>query len=245
MAYFKDLSDYVYATGAIRPGTKAVGWLAQGHAFPTKAPDDNTLDALWLYCSISVAQTRGIHSCEFCPIGTARCFERNGQRLSLGTSEIRVFSQDGGIYAAPTLIYHYIGVHQYKPPDGFLQALREGHGPPKKEYFDALTRLNLEWNETARGAPKDRVLLHTFTDPEGRDYLEQIGTRSDIKRSGLKLSEGLMVPFYRPDFRSDSSGESIEDYLLFEGTVHRDTEKGQWFTIIDPKSYRRESDLLR
>ncbi len=193
MAYFGDLSDYAYAPGFVRPGTKAVGWLARGHAFPTMTVDEEVPDLLWLFCSISVVQTRGLHDCEFCPTHSVRCFERNGQRLSLGSAEIRVFSPEGAIYAAPTLIYHYVAVHHYKPPDEFLQALR---------------------------------------------------TLWDIERTGLKLREGLMVPFYRPDFHSDSNGESIEDYLLFEGAVHRDTERGQWYTIIDQKTYHRESVLL-
>src|SRR5262245_54271669 len=191
MAYFEDLSDYVYAPGGIRPGTKAVGWLAHGHSFPAMTPDEEVLDLLWCYCSISVIQTRGIHDCEFCPSRSACYFERNGQRLFLGTAEIRVFSRDGRIYAAPTLIYHYMAVHHYKPPDEFLHALREGPRPPRQEYFDILAKLNLEWNKTGRGAPKSRVLLHACADAEGRSYLEQIGTLSDIKRTGLTLSEGL------------------------------------------------------
>src|ERR1044071_2152082 len=103
MAYFEDLSDYVYAPGLARPGTKAVGWLASGHGFPTMSPDKEVLALLWLYCSISVAPTRGVHDCEFCPGCCAYRAERNGERLLLGTAEIRVFSPDRRIYAAPTL----------------------------------------------------------------------------------------------------------------------------------------------
>lgn len=238
MAYCADLSDYTYAPGFIRPGTKAVGWLALGHAFPTMISDEETLDLLWLYCSISVAQTRGGHDCEFCPIGSARYFERNGQRLSLGTSEIRVFSRDGRNYAAPTLIYHYVLVHHYKPPDEFLQALREGPRPPRKEYFDALAKLNLEWNRTSRGPAKDRILLHPDACPDGRNYLKTIGTLADIKRTGLKFEEGLIVHFYRPEINRDN----VQDDLLFEGTVHLDTERDQWYAVINPESYRHESD---
>lgn len=35
----------------------------------------------------------------------------------------------------------------------------------------------------------------------------------------------------------------MPDELLFEGTVHFDTEKGQWYAIIDENSYRHASDL--
>jgi hypothetical protein len=55
VAYYEDLSDYVYAPGFVRPGTKAVRWLASGHVFPTTVPEKEILDLLWQYCSISVA----------------------------------------------------------------------------------------------------------------------------------------------------------------------------------------------
>ena len=196
MAYLEDLSEYSYAPGFVRPGTRTVGWLAQRHPFPTAIPDEALLDLLWLYCSISVAQTRGFHKCEFCPAGTISHFERNGQRLLLGTSEIRVFSPEGQAYAAPTLIYHYVAVHHYKPPDEFLRALRAGPQPPSEEYFDALARLNLEWWKTSRGAPKNRILLYPYTQAGARKYLEQIGTLSDLERYRIAFHEGLIVSFY-------------------------------------------------
>ena len=238
MTYYEDLSDYVYAPGFVRPGTKAIGWLARGHVFPTMTPDEEVLDLLWLYCSISVVDTRGGHDCEFCPGCDASYGERNGQRLFLGTAEIRVFSRDGRIYAAPTLLYHYVAVHHYKPPDEFLKALREGPRPPSREYFDALARLNLEWSKTSRGAAKNRIFLPPNAGPDGKNYLDKIGTLSDIKRTGLKLEEGLIVHFYRPD----TNREDSRDDLFFEGTVHFDFEKNQWYTVIDPRSYRHESE---
>jgi hypothetical protein len=201
-------------------------------------PNEETLDLLWLYCSISVVQTRGGHDCEFCHVSAVpRYFERNGQRLFLGTSEIRIFSQTGTIYAAPTLIYHYVAAHHYKPPDEFLEALRKGPRPPSKEYFDTLARLNLEWSRTSRGPVKDRVLLHPDAGPDGRNYLTRIGTLADIERMGLKLEEGLIVHFYQPD----TNRETFRDDLLFEGRVHLDPERNQWYAMIDPESYRRES----
>ena len=239
MAYYEDLSDYVYAPGFVRPGTKAVGWLASGHAFPATVPEKEILDLLWQYCSISVAPTRGGHDCEFCPGCCVSQAERNGERLLLGTAEIRVFSRKGRIYAAPTLIYHYVAVHHYKPPDEFLQALWDGPRPPGQEYFDALADLNLDWSKTSRGAPKNRIFLYPNVDGGGRTYLEKIGTLSDIKRTGLKLEEGLIVHFYRPN----SDGENNRDDLLFEGTVHFDAEKDQWYAMVDQRSYRRESEF--
>jgi hypothetical protein len=65
----------------------------------------------------------------------------------LGSAEIRVFSESGAIYAAPDLIYHYMVVHRYKPPDQFISALRVGPHPLSKEYLDRLTAMGLAWRE--------------------------------------------------------------------------------------------------
>jgi hypothetical protein len=153
MTYFKDLSEYAYGDPTFsRSGTKTVGWLGRDHDFPTKLPSDDILDLLWVFCSTSVALTRGAHDCEFCPSGSAYFAERNGQRLFLGAAEIRVFSEQGQIYAAPTLIYHYVQVHHYLPPDKFLEALRKGPRPPNSDYFECLERLGLTWSATSSGA---------------------------------------------------------------------------------------------
>jgi hypothetical protein len=151
MAYFDDLSEYTYHGSMFyRPGTKNVGWLAAGHHFERAVPTKDFLDRLWVFCKISVAQMRGIHECEFCTSGKTYIGEWNGEKLLLGTSEIRVFSSDREIiYAAPTLIHHYVKFHNYLPPSGFVRALTEGPTPPNEEYFDRLRELALEWRKTS------------------------------------------------------------------------------------------------
>lgn len=238
MAYFKDLSDYGYDPEFVRPRTKAVGWLARGHELPTATPDEDLLDLLWLFCSISVAPMRGGHPCEFCLAPGTFQVERHGKRLLLGAAEIRVFSQKGITYAAPTLIYHYVAAHHYKPPDEFLDALENGPRPGSQQYTDALDAAQLEWRRTSKGSPKNRIFLSPRDSSAGRQYLEMIGTLCDIERTGLKLEEGATVSFY--DSSIDQLGN--ERYRLFEGTVHFDSEKAQWYAIVDASSYRYESD---
>ena len=53
----------------------------------------------------------------------------------------------------------------------------------------------------------------------------------------VKLEEGLRVDFYC----DDADDEGKPDDLLFEGTIHFDPEKKQWYAIIDESSYRHES----
>ena len=148
--YFEDLSDYAYGRGSFyRPKTKNIGWLEGCHSYQQAPASEHMLEVLWQYCSISVAQTRGIHECDLCSDLDSYVASRNGKKLLLGSSEIRVFGADGIIYAAPTLIYHYVSVHQYSPPDEFVQALNSALGPPNQAYFDRLCELDFEWRETS------------------------------------------------------------------------------------------------
>lgn len=128
MTSYRDLTDYEYHREFARPGTKNVGWLAGGHEFDTAEPTEELLGELWNFCKVSVAQSRGVHECDFCPGRHSQYAERDGERLLLGTAEIRVFPRDGGLYAAPTLVYHYVREHRYRPP--------------------VLTKLGLKWRNT-------------------------------------------------------------------------------------------------
>jgi len=169
VAYFADLTFYTYF-GGLETTAKNVGWLQRGHAFPTATPSGETLDLLWRFCSSPVMMMRGVHCCDLCDAPQASHAERDGEKLLLGHAEIRVFSaesniaglrkaleetQSGGliflqrspaafsIYAAPTLIYHYVEAHHYKPPEEFLRALREGPRPPGSEFLELLRKLNI------------------------------------------------------------------------------------------------------
>lgn len=154
MTVFQDLSDYQYRPDNARPGTKNVGWLGRGQEFKRATPTDALLRALWGYCKVSVAQTRGIHECEFCSKPSSYIAEREGERLLLGAAEIRVFGDAPSIFAAPTLIYHYVSVHHYRAPEHFIEALLVAPGPPAQVYFEKLEALGLEW--TATSAPSGR-----------------------------------------------------------------------------------------
>jgi len=56
---------------------------------------------------------------------------RDGKEIYLGNGSIEVSaSEEGVVYHAPTLIYHYIVDHQYLPPQEFIDAvLRLPHSP--------------------------------------------------------------------------------------------------------------------
>lgn len=84
-----------------------------------------------------------------------------------------------------------------------------------------------------------RVFLYPYAGPGGRNYFEQIGTKQDVLLSDLKLEEGQRLNFYC----GDADDEGRPDELIFEGTVHFDPQKRQWYAIIDENSYRHASDL--
>jgi len=152
MAHFRDLSPYEYGLhwGGV-PGALNVGWLAFGHSFKTGRPLESDLDLLWLHCKVAIHATRGLHPCDFCSgwSGDSFSVSRNGEKLMLGYSEIRVIGRSGQSYAAPSLIYHYVSEHHYMPPDSFLSALRSEPTPPSEEYFEALRTRQLTWGSTA------------------------------------------------------------------------------------------------
>lgn len=154
MAYFADLSPYAYFHEGRTPETLSVGWLSREHEFAAREPAKNLLDSLFQFCKVSVFQSRGLHPCEFCSeLNWVTVAARDGLELNLGSAEIRVLSPDGFIFAAPTLIFHYVAVHNYKPPASFLMALESGNcRPPSHCYFRKLKELNLEWRPTLTAA---------------------------------------------------------------------------------------------
>lgn len=163
MSYFIDLSDYTYRGEFYRQRTLNVGWLSAGHDFEKKDSTEGILDLLWDYCSISIAQARGYYFCDFCAVQDFTIERRHGNALMLGNAEIRVFSTAGEIYAAPNLIYHYIKMHRYAPPPGFLQALSQEPRPPREEYFLKLAKAGLDWCATTPYT-SDTLILPKFGD---------------------------------------------------------------------------------
>jgi hypothetical protein len=69
-----------------------------------------------------VKHIRGIQPCTICCASQSYVGTSGVQRV-LGMSEIWIPSWNGIIYAAPSLIIHYIDVHYYQPPQEFLESV--------------------------------------------------------------------------------------------------------------------------
>lgn len=135
MSYFEDLSNYCYCCEI--ENSKNIGWLDADYSFSKGKVSEEFIDKLWLYLKVDLNIKRGIHICNLChkPHHGIFIASRNGESLKLGFAEIRVLSEDCNVvFAAPTLIYHYILDHGYKPPEEFIQAVLNGPKPGTTEY---------------------------------------------------------------------------------------------------------------
>lgn len=172
MTYFPDLTDYSYGMSKNSSAhVKNVGWLSSGVAFPVAVPASDFVDRLWRFCLVSVEQTRGLHECEFCCSREANVAMRNNEEILLGSAEIRVFSGDGKIYAAPNLIFHYVVSHNYSPPEEFIRAVMTALIPPDERYYALLAKFGLDWKKTLSPERTNRSFRFVRT-PEGVDRVE-------------------------------------------------------------------------
>jgi len=142
MAYFKDLSLYSYSKGetSILPAFN-IGWLSKDQSFIAGETSQQFREKLYGFCVDEnlVLVMRGFHKCEFCELSydewlkTHPDYGKSAKFMGLGTGEIRVIGKSV-IYAAPSLIYHYISTHDYMPPQEFIEAILTGPQPGSTEH---------------------------------------------------------------------------------------------------------------
>lgn len=122
MAQFADLTPYEFLSV---DGSLNVGWLGPDLPVPTgTVPQEARLRLGRFVKDHAVNRTRGWHDCHLCAIPEIPVWiDVDGEPIALGDAEIRVRGRDGTVYAAPTLIPHYLGAHGYLPPPGFVDAV--------------------------------------------------------------------------------------------------------------------------
>ncbi len=130
MTYYPDLSPYEYVEHD-QPMLN-VGWLDRSHPFPTGDVEPEVLATLLRWAaSFLRAILRGVQDCHFCDEESPlRVAVGAGRHTYVGMGEIRVESEDGTIYAAPSLVCHDVKAHRYLPPQEFLEAVRTGSPAP-------------------------------------------------------------------------------------------------------------------
>jgi hypothetical protein len=120
MAYFQDLTPYEYFQG--EKGVLNVGWLSVDYPFLRGEVQPKFVDALAILAHNPDNLCRGSHTCDICCPST-QSYDLAGRKIGLGNGEVRVIGQDRVIYSAPTLIVHYVAVHNYLPPTDFIEAV--------------------------------------------------------------------------------------------------------------------------
>jgi hypothetical protein len=156
MTYFPDLTPYTYLH-RVNDGTPPtvttlnIGWLGREKPFQLSSPewpDQVFLDNLSLYEQEAylVNRMRGWHICELCE-GAVEEYKQDWKKCyeegKLCHDELRVLGSDGVFYAAPSILRHYITVHQYRPAEQFIQAVLHGPRPSSRIYDEAWTQSSL------------------------------------------------------------------------------------------------------
>ena len=124
--YIQDLAPYNYGLSKALPNVLAVGWLDKGYPFATgNAPADFIPKLKEVIAREDVNVMRGIHKCHFCDRDDFIKLDHDGQSIVLGHAEVWVPDSEGQlIFAAPSLIYHYVVEHHYLPPQTYIEAIR-------------------------------------------------------------------------------------------------------------------------
>jgi hypothetical protein len=122
----------------------AVGFLSRQRPFPTGKTPPDFAGRLLAFCLPEHTVCRANLPAR-CPLGG--CPPRlppvrhGDEEMELTAGEIRVMGEEE-IYAAPSLIYHYVVAHGYRPPDGFVEAVRHGPRPGSDEHRALVRTLN-------------------------------------------------------------------------------------------------------
>jgi len=125
MTWYPDLGPIDYFPVSDPSSLRAVGWLDSEHPFdtgPTPKEDFERLCELLVDPWYPRWAPGAYHRCDLCAYtGGPSTVLFRGHTIRIGL--VNLFVPAGStIYAAPSLILHYIDAHHYRPPDEFLGA---------------------------------------------------------------------------------------------------------------------------
>lgn len=120
----------------------AIGWLRRGQDYNRGPVPDGFLQALLAFCldRHTVCARPGTLPCPLCG-ERVQPLTLDGETVQFGVAEIRVIGRED-IFAAPTLVHHYVSAHNYRPPDVFVRAVLAGPAPGSPEHRALVRTLN-------------------------------------------------------------------------------------------------------
>jgi hypothetical protein len=140
MNYITDLSPCAYFCDSEK--LIAVGWLEKGKPYRTGNVDEAFFARLieLLIGPWQPGVFGGFHSCDFCRFSAAPPgVHYEGQFVSTGHANLFV-PGEGVLYAAPSMIAHYIVAHEYAPPELFCEAVMRCPPMHSMDYLKALLK---------------------------------------------------------------------------------------------------------
>jgi hypothetical protein len=207
MTYYPDLSPYEY--GPDSDGACNVGWLDENYPFPTGTTPTAFHERLLVHCrfEFTVHHCFGFHECQFCP--SPECpvkVARGDEQVSLGNGEIRVIGTDA-VYAAPTLVYHYVVDHDYLPPEEFVEAVLTGPEPGSDEHQILLSIIKGEFKAPDLPPEVEHRLVHQGGGAEAQLAPDQLARLLDAARAGQPLTLNQLAQVlrtYGPQLEADT-----------------------------------------
>jgi hypothetical protein len=140
VAYCLDLSSCSYFGKAEAYKLVAIGWLDGEHSFLQGQPDTIFVDKLFdlLVKPWAPMHLLGFAECPFCTLDSHGITYKD-KKIVVGALNLFVPS-DRFLYAAPSMIAHYILAHNYAPPTEFCEAVLRCPPMSSPEYFEAIVQ---------------------------------------------------------------------------------------------------------
>ena len=138
MTYFPDLSLCPYFDKVQTDKLIAVGWLDEAHPYTQGKVNEAFLDKLvdLLVKPWAPMYFLGYAECPFCALDSYGVRYKD-KKIVVGALNLFV-PGEGFLYAAPSMIAHYILEHGYAPPEEFQEAVLHCPTMRSPEYFQAI-----------------------------------------------------------------------------------------------------------
>ena len=205
MTFIADLSPCWYLERDGHGGLVAIGWLAGDHPFSQGEVEPRARRRLaellrHPYCHIAFM---GSHGCDLCTGPPPAGVDPHSLR---GHANLIVPGRDR-LFACPELIGHYIDAHRYRPPDEFLEAVKECPEVGTEEYFLEIVRIGgSAWAEGLESY--GRFMLETEARDPGDDpafqawlWTEQVRARNALDAVARWRASDEGEPGWRARFR--------------------------------------------